>query len=247
LQPDAQGYIPGGEMNPNAPVNIAASNGTTPTQIDPNTGQPISNSSGGSTGSVSPNDVIRNLLTSPRPGGPPPGIYNPSGRPMNDYGFTDGSTTGQPPTPTSATAVGGGAFSTGSPFGGQSQGSTFGTPVSSLGSSASGGGGGFVVGSFAGVASTVKRPSIKIYKDHQKYNEWEFLYDYNKEVAAASGIPQGNQTNNPLAPGLSNSSQQNSSSPFGNSSNPTGTGTSPSPFGSGNNAAGTSAPQTTSQ
>jgi len=33
--------------------------------------------------------AIQQLLTSPRPGGPPPGIFNPSGRPMNDYGFVD--------------------------------------------------------------------------------------------------------------------------------------------------------------
>jgi hypothetical protein len=250
--PDAQGYIPGGEMNPNAPGNavVAGSmpnpNGALPT--DPTAvGSPVSSNSPGTLPPTSPNDVIRNLLTSPRPGGPPPGIFNPSGRPMTDVGFADGDGSSIPP-PTTSTPVGAGSFSSGSPFGGQAQGSAFGgqtgstmggmagTPVSSQAS----GSGGFVVGSFAGVASTVKRPSIKIYNDHQKYNEWEFIYDYAKEAAAAAGLPQGASQQNPLAPGQqgsqpNSSNPSNSSSPFGgNSSSPFGGGNSSSPFGGGN-------------
>jgi hypothetical protein len=33
----------------------------------------------------------------------------------------------------------------------------------------------------AGVASTLEADSIKIYEEHQKYNEWEFIYDMAKD------------------------------------------------------------------
>jgi len=36
-------------------------------------------------------------------------------------------------------------------------------------------------GSIAGVASKVERRSIKVYNDHEKYNEWEFIYDFSKD------------------------------------------------------------------
>jgi hypothetical protein len=220
VQPDAQGYVPGGEMNPNAPGNSTV----TPQSFA--NGNPVFPN--GSAPPTSPNDVIRNLLTSPRPGGPPPGIFNPSGRPMNDVGFTDGGANGPPvPVPTSSTSVGGGGFPGGGSFGGGQAGST-------LGGSASGSGapGGFVTGSFAGVASTVKRPSIKIYNDHQKYNEWEFIFDYGKEALAAAGIQVNGNVPNPLAPGQQ-ANQSNASNPF----------TSGNSFGTGNAQAPTPPPQ----
>jgi hypothetical protein len=47
----------------------------------------------------------------------------------------------------------------------------------------------------AGVASTYKGPSIKVYEERQKYHEWEFVYDPQKEAAekakAAGALPPG--------------------------------------------------------
>jgi hypothetical protein len=146
--------------------------------------------------------AIQQLLTSPRPGGPPPGIFNPSGRPMNDYGFVDANGNNIPspanPQPVisspgsggfgGATTAGGSAFG-GSSFGGQSV-----SPASTLQTGASSQPGNFATGSFAGVASTVKRKGIKKYADYSKYNEWEFIYDYSKDVAKASGLPVNGAT-----------------------------------------------------
>jgi hypothetical protein len=59
----------------------------------------------------------------------------------------------------------------------------------------------------AGVATKYKSPSIKIYDERQKYQEWEFVYDPRKEAAKKAGLngKQGNQTNpgNQPASGLS--------------------------------------------
>jgi len=40
-------------------------------------------------------------------------------------------------------------------------------------------------GAIAGVASKVEKPSIKIYNDRDKYNEWEFIYDFAKDRTGA--------------------------------------------------------------
>jgi len=69
------------------------------------------------------------------------------------------------------------------------------------------GGGNFATGSFAGVASTIERHGIKKYADHNKYNEWEFIYDYAKDVAKASGLAVNGAAangNSPTANGLPN-------------------------------------------
>ncbi len=75
-------------------------------------------------------------------------------------------------------------------------------------------------GGIAGVASTLEAEGIKVYQEHNKYNEWEFLYDYRQEqsamgAAAVRGAGAGGNRN-PLG-----SSQGRS--PFGGGS----------PFGSG--------------
>ena len=41
------------------------------------------------------------------------------------------------------------------------------------------------VGSIAGVASKVEKQSIKIYNDHDQYNEWEFIYDFAQDRTGA--------------------------------------------------------------
>lgn len=54
-------------------------------------------------------------------------------------------------------------------------------------------------GSIAGVASKVERRGIKVYKDRNKYNEWEFIYDFSKDrtgagqLAGMMGQPQPGQ------------------------------------------------------
>jgi len=68
-------------------------------------------------------------------------------------------------------------------------------------------GGGQVGGGIAGVASKVEKASIKIYNDREKYNEWEFIYDYSKDrtgagrAAAAMGTPQQGTTPGAGGPG----------------------------------------------
>ena len=49
-------------------------------------------------------------------------------------------------------------------------------------------------GGIAGVASTLEQDSIMIYEEHQKYNEWEFIYDPAKDRANAGMM-------NPAGPG----------------------------------------------
>jgi hypothetical protein len=95
--------------------------------------------------------------------------------------------------------------------------------------------GGSQTGGIAGVASKVEKASIKIYKDYQHYNEWEFIYDYAQDrtgagnAAAAMGgaaQQQGGQT-------------PNGGAGFGASNGPTGSGgtfggaSAPSAFGGG--------------
>ena len=41
-------------------------------------------------------------------------------------------------------------------------------------------------GGIAGVASTLEAPSIMVYNERSRYNEWEFLYDQREEQAAAA-------------------------------------------------------------
>lgn len=81
-----------------------------------------------------------------------------------------------------------GGFSNSSSFNNPS---TFNNPSnpgapSSFGGGAQAGGGGI-----AGVATKYKGPSIKVYADRQKYQEWEFVYDPRKEAqkqAQAAGL-----------------------------------------------------------
>ena len=56
-------------------------------------------------------------------------------------------------------------------------------------------------GGLAGVASSYKGPSIKVYKDRQKYNEWEFIFDLKQ------GLPGQQQTPGQQGQGLAPSGQ----------------------------------------
>jgi hypothetical protein len=95
-------------------------------------------------------------------------------------------------------------------------------------------------GGLAGVASTYKAPSIKIYKDRQKYNEWEFIFDLKSAMPGQGqqgtlpGLGQGgptapNQNGQPGQNAVNSNSSSNSNSIFG-----TGSATTPT--------SGTSAP-----
>ena len=57
------------------------------------------------------------------------------------------------------------------------------------------------VGSIAGVASKVKRPSIKIYNDRDEYNEWEFIYDFGQDRTGAGRMVGGMQPGGQPTPG----------------------------------------------
>ena len=93
--------------------------------------------------------------------------------------------------------------------------------------------GGTMGGGIAGVASKLESDSIKIYNEREKYDEWEFVYDFSKDkkrgsgnanqqaggnTRNASGGPPGGNSSNSFG-GNSNSTFGNSNSSFGNSNN----------------------------
>ncbi|MGO9097090.1 MAG: hypothetical protein ACLQGV_17940 [Bryobacteraceae bacterium] len=57
-----------------------------------------------------------------------------------------------------------------------------------------------VGGGIAGVATKMEATGIMIYNDRRKFNEWEFLYDPRKELAAQMGALQ-NSLQQPVMPG----------------------------------------------
>lgn len=111
-------------------------------------------------------------------------------------------------------------------------------PLSSSGSGSTGPSS-IATGSIAGVASKVEKHSIKVYNEREKYNEWEFIYDYAKDRGIGqqsgqlgnsnTGLPQ-QQTGQP-GTGMSGFGSQ---SPFGSQPG-SGFGSQP---GSGNQGAG---------
>jgi hypothetical protein len=84
-------------------------------------------------------------------------------------------------------------------------------------------GGAIGSGGLAGVACTFKGPSIKIYKDRQKYEEWEFIFDLKSSTPGqgqgqpglGQGAPATNQNGQPGQNGnTSNGTGSNGSSIF---------------------------------
>lgn len=79
----------------------------------------------------------------------------------------------------------------------------------------------------AGVATTFKGPSIKVYKDHQKYQEWEFIFDLKQGTPGQQPAQNGQQATQPgqsqQQPGQQQSTSGFSLSPssFGPSTNQT--------------------------
>jgi hypothetical protein len=71
-------------------------------------------------------------------------------------------------------------------------------------------------GGLAGVASTFSGPSIKVYRERSKYNEWEFIFDMKQ------GMPGQPAPNQPQTPGQTspNPTGSNQTSPNQTSSGP---------------------------
>ncbi len=164
---------PGNSVPPPGSLNIDSNSQFNGQNSNPGALQPPSAGTGQNGTSAAA--MIGQMLTGPRPGGPPPGIFQNN----NNGTGGDNSAFPTPSSPTNATSGGGGSF-----------GNSIGTPAGGSGA------GQVLAGSFAGVASTAERPAIKIYNDHQKYNEWEFIYDYSKDIAKAAGlaVPQNGQS-----------------------------------------------------
>ncbi len=70
-------------------------------------------------------------------------------------------------------------------------------------------------GGIAGVASNFKGPSIKIYKERQKYQEWEFVYDIKEDPYLKRGGAGQAPTGNPLGPNQPNQPTPNKPGQFG--------------------------------
>lgn len=145
-------------------------------------GQPA-NSQAGQPGNPAA-DLINRMLTSPRQ--PPAGVFP---------GASDG------------TPVGGSQPGPGGQFGGSQPGGLInqfsGSPIGQ-GAQAQPGG---VQGGIAGVASKYEGKGIKVYNDRQKYKEWEFVFDWRKDLNQKTGVVQL-QNQNPLGgPGLTPGSQ----------------------------------------
>ena len=74
------------------------------------------------------------------------------------------------------------------------------TPRSQMNMAVPGAPGLQIGGGIAGVASVFEGPSIKVYNEREKYQEWEFVYDMKKDkrlLGAAAGVAN-QQNHNPL-------------------------------------------------
>jgi type II secretory pathway pseudopilin PulG len=94
-----------------------------------------------------------------------------------------------------------------------------------------------VGGPIVGVASVIKKNTIREFNKKRKYNEWQFIYDPMNEprsgLITTPNQPQlqlqglGTQPLNGTQPGSNNSSSFGQPTGFGNNSNPNSTGTPP--------------------
>jgi len=185
--------VPGAVNNPgqlsNQPINNGFGN-STPPGFNPAAGQ-LGSQVGQPTGPNAGANIIRNLLTSPRPGGPPPGLgisnqnVDMFGNPITPSTTATSQARGGFASPGSTQNVGGSGFGVSTTQGTNSGfGTTAGTanPTSTIG------------GGIAGVASKAEGKGIHVYNKFEKYKEWEFLYEYGKDLAnagtQASAAPQ---------------------------------------------------------
>jgi type II secretory pathway pseudopilin PulG len=74
-----------------------------------------------------------------------------------------------------------------------------------------------IQGGIAGFATTFKGPSIEIYKDHQKYEEWEFVYDLKDDPYLKQRVQTGGGMGPSVQPGNTGATR-----PAAPSANPNG-------------------------
>jgi len=155
-----------------------------------------------------------------QPGGQAPSAF---GQPASQPGFGNSASNGQGTSPNNLGSMLG--------LNGPRPGGTAGLP--GMGGTQMGGG-------IAGVASEDKDPSIKVYNERKKYNEWEFVYDKSKDRGLAGVMGNGGVPGTPagqmgsMPPGVGNNPAGNNSAFGGGSSFGSGSGFGGgSSFGSG--------------
>ena len=222
------GAVPGAATNPpfGTPAGFPAGLGTAQqgpyAGASPVAGTPAGYQAGAVTGSPAVGPavgseaarIIGQLLTTPRPGGLA-GLMGAGPQPVaNPFGGPSASPFGGPGA--SSSLGGGSAFN--NPGASSFQGG------SSTGAGTTGFGGGI-----AGVASKSEARGIKVYRDRETYNEWEFVYDYRRDpllvggaAAGTGGLPSqpgtASQSGTASAFGQGGASTSGQSSVFGQSS-----------------------------
>jgi hypothetical protein len=179
INPLQQGAFPGQTPQVQNPL---FGNGLAPgAQQPPGTVPPSPFQTGQTTNSLpapAGTNLINQLLTSPRPGGAPPGI---GGMPQTGQPTIDqyGNPVPVNPLTAASNAAQGAAAAAAAPVQAGPQ---------------------IVGGGIAGVASKREQEGIKLYKEKKKYNEWEFVYDITKDPAR-TGVAPGAMPNggNPLS------------------------------------------------
>ena len=189
-QPGQIPQIPG-----QVPGQVRNAQGTIPITGQPVQGQPIPSGPGGLPGGIPgvPPGFTIDANGQLIPSTPPAGQSGFPGQTQGSQGQVQPGVPGQPYTPQPPTTV---APAQGSPSAaltainqlltGQRQTNTSPSPTAS----------GNQIGAIAGIASTHKGPSIKVYKDQQKYELWEFVFS-----PTASTIPGGGPGALPGGPG----------------------------------------------
>ena len=91
------------------------------------------------------------------------------------------------------------------------------------------------------MASNAESDSIMVYDDHQKYNEWEFIYDPAKDKSRTIGtgnVAVGQQLGQPIGQQGNSPFGQQGNSPFGQQGNSPFGQQGTSPFGQSNSPFG---------
>jgi type II secretory pathway pseudopilin PulG len=83
-----------------------------------------------------------------------------------------------------------------------------------------------VGGGIAGVASMMEKSGIKLYNEHDKYNEWEFIYDFSQDKSGQKNQAGINGATSPGQPAGSPAGSPASPSGFGSNSGSSGFGSS---------------------
>jgi hypothetical protein len=183
--PGQQAYTPG-QLQPGDP-------GYAPGALQP--GQPGYQVMPYGSAANPPSGAPTPQATPPQPGQRP---FGSGGGPYNSPNYPPFALPGMP-----NNLIGNPSANVTAPVAGSNQsGGSFSSGSTSLG----GFGATTTAGAIGGVASKFEAKGIKIYKDHSKYNEWEFLYDPRQEIVAQQGgvqVPAGTQALPGQQPGAS--------------------------------------------